>query len=180
MDRCDRLAGEMAQVRRGGTTRGFKPAGRLAEARIKAGARGRGFAVSRLLTHWAEVIGEEVASIARPVDIRFGRGGTGATLTLLTTGARAPMLEMMRERIREKVNGCYGYNAVARVRITQTAPTGFAEGQPEFVPAPRVAAAPGAEQVQLAAELADEIGDRRLRAAIAALGAQVLARDRKT
>ena len=42
----------------------------------------------------------------------------GATLTLLTTGANAPMLEMQKEKLRQKVNAVYGYNAISRVRIT--------------------------------------------------------------
>ena len=42
------------------------------------------------------------------------------------------MLEMEKEHLREKVNAVYGYNAIARIRITQTASTGFAEGQADF------------------------------------------------
>ncbi|HHB81482.1 MAG TPA: DUF721 domain-containing protein, partial [Aliiroseovarius sp.] len=71
--------------------------------------------------------------IARPIEVKYGRSdGFGATLVLLTTGARAPMLEMQKERIREKVNAAYGYGAISRIRLTQTAPTGFAEGQLAF------------------------------------------------
>ena len=42
------------------------------------------------------------------------------------------MLEMQKEQLRAKVNAVYGYNAIARVRITQTAATGFAEGKVAF------------------------------------------------
>jgi hypothetical protein len=31
-----------------------------------------------------------------------------------------------------RVNACYGYITIARIRITQTAATGFAEGQMAF------------------------------------------------
>ena len=34
----------------------------------------------------------------------YGKGGMGATLTLLTTGPMAPMVEMQKERLRERVN----------------------------------------------------------------------------
>jgi hypothetical protein len=47
------------------------------------------------------------------------------------------MLEMQKEILRARVNACYGYNAIARIRITQTAPTGFAEGQAAFGMQPR-------------------------------------------
>jgi hypothetical protein len=74
--------------------------------------------------------------IALPLKITYGRG-FGGTLVLLTTGAHAPVLEMRGTEIVERVNACYGYRAVSRVQVTQTAPTGFAEGQVAFRTAPR-------------------------------------------
>ena len=107
--------------------------------------------MTRLLTQWAEVVGEDIARCTRPVRISHGKG-FGGTLTVLTTGPQAPLVQMQLPMIRDKVNACYGFNAVARVTITQTAPQGFAEGQAEFRPAPRVARAPAPETVA-AAEL---------------------------
>ena len=116
------------------TTKGFKRTATLLSDRIRSASESKGFAQSKLLTHWAEIAGADVASIARPVEVSYGRGGMGATLTLLTTGAQAPMLEMQKEQLRAKVNAIYGYNAISRVRITQTAATGFAEGPSRFRP----------------------------------------------
>ena len=119
------------------TTRGFKRTASVLSGEIRRAGESRGFAVSRLLTHWAEIAGEEIAAIAQPVKVGYGRGGLGATLTVLTTGAQAPMLEMQKETLRERVNAVYGYNAISRVHITQTAPTGFAEGQAQFAHKPK-------------------------------------------
>ncbi|MEC7258544.1 MAG: DUF721 domain-containing protein, partial [Pseudomonadota bacterium] len=119
------------------STRGFKRTAIVLNDQIKRAGESRGFAVSRVLTHWAEIAGADIAGIARPVNVSYGRGGFGATLTVLTTGAQAPMLEMQKERLRERVNAAYGYNAISRVRITQTAPTGFSEGQAMFAPQPK-------------------------------------------
>ena len=118
-------------------SRGFRQASSLLASQIRHAAEGRGFAVARLLTHWAEVVGADVAARARPIKIGHSRGGMGATLTLLVPGARAPLLRMQLEQIRDKVNACYGFNAVARIVLTQTAPTGFAEGQTPFTAGPR-------------------------------------------
>lgn len=152
--------------------RGFERAGALVSSRVQAGSESRGFAVSRLLTHWAEIVGPEVAPIARPVDIKYGRG-FGATLTVLTTGAQAPMLEMQKEKIREKVNACYGYAAVQKVRITQTAATGFAEGQAVFehAPAQHPEMAPVTREAR---QTAEAVKDNDLRTALERLGANVL------
>lgn len=162
--------------------RGFERTASLVAPRIRAAGETRGFAVSRLLTHWPEVAGEDIAAICRPVEVSYSRGGFGGTLTVLTTGAQAPMLEMQTDRIRERVNACYGYAAISRVRITQTAPTGFADGQTDFTHAPRRDPEPAPMSVAAmtrARVAADGIADPGLRAALERLGGHVLSADTK-
>ena len=157
------------------STKGFQRTDSLLSRQIRAASESRGFAQSRLLTQWAEIAGQDTADICHPVEISYGRGGMGATLTLLTTGAQAPMLEMQREKLRERVNSVYGYNAISRIRITQTAPTGFAEGQVAFghkKPAPP--APPDPALRQKAAATAGAVSDEGLRDALARLGENVL------
>ena len=164
-------------ARRPSTTRGFKRTASVLSDQIRRAGESRGFAVSRLLTHWAEIAGPEIAQIARPVNISYGRGGLGATLTVLTTGPQAPMLEMQKERLREKVNGVYGYNAISRVRITQTAPDGFHEGQALFSPAPKPGILPpDPEVVRAAAKAVSPVQSDDLRAALERLGRNILSK----
>ena len=163
------------------TTKGFARTSSLLQTRIRKAGESRGFAVTRLLTHWPEVVGDDIAAIARPVDVKYGRqGGFGATLTVLTTGAQAPMLEMQKERIREKVNGVYGYNAIARIRITQTAPTGFSEGQATFAYRQKQTPPPPDPQVLAEAQgLAQDVGDSGLRQALESLARNVLSKSKR-
>ena len=158
--------------------KGFQRTSSLLRERIRTAGESRGFAVSRLLTHWPEIVGEDIAHMARPVHVKYGRESLGATLTILTTGAQAPMLEMQKEQLRERVNACYGYSAIAKVRITQTAPVGFAEGQAQFAPAPKAKPAqPTPEIKQAARKVAEPIADDGLRDALAALGANIISRN---
>ncbi|MHA6262943.1 DUF721 domain-containing protein [Arenibacterium sp. CAU 1754] len=157
------------------STRGFKRTANVLNDQIRRVGESRGFAVSRVLTHWAEIAGTDIAAIARPVNISYGRGGFGATLTVLTTGAQAPMLEMQKEKLRERVNSAYGYNAISRIRITQTAPTGFAEGQAQFAPSPKKAMAePPAKVVEEVKQTVTQVENDELRAALERLGRNVL------
>lgn len=161
--------------------RGFKSVAMLTERTIRDAAGRRGFAVARLLTHWPEVAGPELARISRPVKMTHGRG-FGATLVLLTTGPHAPMLEMRLPYLRERVNACFGYNAVARIAITQTAATGFAEGQAEFSPAarqPQQAARPSPAVQRAAQDAVEGITDAGFRQAMQDLAALVLSRNEK-
>jgi hypothetical protein len=163
------------------STKGFKRTATLLTERIRQAGESRGFAVSRLLTQWPEVVGDDIAAIARPVTVGYGRGGFGATLTVLTTGAQAPMLEMQKEKIREKVNAVYGYNAISRVRITQTAATGFAEGQAQFEtrPKPTAPKQPDQATVQAAQGYASRVENENLRQALEVLGENVLSKAKR-
>jgi hypothetical protein len=164
---------------------GFLHTGTLVADRIRKVGEHRGFAVTRLLTHWAEIAGPDIAEIARPVKIGYARNGLGATLTLLTRGASAPVVQMRLPWLRERVNACYGYNAISRIVVTQTAPTGFAEGQADFTPAPR-----GTVQRRVprhdpavcarAADVAAGVQDDGLRSALEILAQNVLSRGKNT
>ncbi|WP_170774840.1 DUF721 domain-containing protein [Ruegeria lacuscaerulensis] len=166
--------------RRRSSTRGFKRTATLLNDQIRRAGESRGFAVSRLLTHWAEIVGQDMAAIARPVNVGYGKGGMGATLTVLTTGPQAPMLEMQKEQLRGKVNAVYGYNAISRVRITQTAPTGFAEGQASFDHKPKVVKPTLKPEIAAEADrAAQDVHDGDLRAALERLGRNVLSKQKR-
>lgn len=158
--------------------KGFKRTSSLLRDRIRKAGETRGFAVTKVLTHWAEIVGQDMAAICKPVDVKYGRQGFGATLTVLTTGAQAPMLEMQKERLRERVNAAYGYNAITKLRITQTAPVGFAEGQVAFQPKPKAAPKPDPKLQKEAHDMAAPVEDEGLRKALELLANNVLSKSK--
>ena len=158
--------------------RGFEPAFGLMKDAVRTAGESRGFAVARLLTHWAEVAGEEMARKTRPVKIGYGKGGLGATLTLLVKAAEAPMVQMALPQLKERVNAVYGYAAVHHIHLAQTAATGFAEGQAEFTPAPKTRKAPDPATQAKAQAVADGVADPSLRSALEQLAQNILTRPR--
>ena len=175
--------------RTGRRMRGFEAASGLLRDPIRKAGESRGFAVTRLLTHWPEVAGPDLAPLCRPVKIGYGsKDGLGATLTLLTSGAAAPLVQMQAERLRDKVNAIYGYAAISRIRVTQTAGSGFAEGQRPFTGMPGMPGgaqsggsniAPPSTQAMARARgvvgaLTDGVDDDGLKAALDRLATNVL------
>ena len=158
--------------------RGFEPAFGLMKDAVRTAGEARGFAVARLLTHWAEVAGEEMARKTRPVKIGYGKGGMGATLTLLVKAAEAPMVQMALPQLKDRVNAVYGYAAVSHIHLTQTAATGFAEGQAEFTPAPKPAKPADPVLSAKAQAAADGVTDPSLRSALEQLAQNILTRPR--
>lgn len=167
--------------RKPGTGKGFARAAQILSGQIRKAGETRGFAVTRLLTHWTEIAGEDIAAIARPVEVSYGREGFGATLLLLTTGPNAPILEMQKDKLRERVNATYGYNAISRIRITQTHATGFAEGHVDFEHRPKTpqSAPPDPAVKRVASQATGDIADSSLRTALETLGENVLSRSKR-
>ncbi len=162
------------------TTKGFARTSSLLRDNIRKAGESRGFAVTRVLTHWAEIVGPDMAAICKPVDVKYGRGGFGATLTVLTTGAQAPMLEMQKETLRMRVNAAYGYNAIVHMRITQTAPVGFSEGHARFDDTPKKATPPDPAVQKEAAQVAAPVENAELRQALERLAGNVLTKNKTT
>ncbi len=159
------------------TTYGFARTSNLLQKQVRAASESRGFAQSRVLTHWEEIVGTDIAAMSRPVEISYGRGGLGATLSVLTNGANAPLLQMKREELRNKINAVYGNNAIARIRVTQTAKTGFAEGQVDFTHRKKTEKpAPSPEAVAKAQTATHDVADEGLRAALERLATNVISK----
>lgn len=147
----------------------------LLQSRIRETTETRGFSESRLLTHWSEAVGSETAAMARPVKVSYAKGGFGATLTLLTTGAFAPMLQAELPKILARVNAVYGYSAISRIHITQTAPTGFSGGQVEFETRSKVIEPAPSPEVKAEARLISaDIKDDKLRRILEEMASKVL------
>lgn len=161
--------------------RGFESAGGLLRDPIRKASETRGFAVTHLLTHWNEVAGPDLAPMCQPVKVSYAqKGGLGATLTVLASGAAAPLVQMQCERLRERVNGVYGYAAIARVRVTQTSAHGLAGSKPAQ-PAQSNIAQPSPEALSRAREVVDGmtqgVSDTGLRAALDRLATNVLTKE---
>lgn len=156
-------------------TNGFKRTSVLLERRIKDASQNRGFAQSRILTHWTEIAGADIAAIAQPTKVSYASQGIGATLTLLARRGHGPELEMQKETLRTRINAVYGYNAITRIKISHTSAAGFAEAQTAFDPKP----APATKQIdqkiaEQARKAASPVEDQDLRRALEYLGQNVL------
>jgi hypothetical protein len=130
----------------------------------------QGFASTGIVTHWADIVGAEIADHAEPLRMAWPRrvhedDPEPATLILRVEGPVALEIQHMSGVIIEKVNRFFGWRAVGRIQIRQ-APLMRRERK----------ARPAAPDPQAVARLAagmSDIADEGLRAALARLGAAV-------
>jgi hypothetical protein len=137
--------------------------------RIAGAALGkRGFGEAQLVTQWETVVGPELAAEISPERLTFSRGERKqGNLRLRVSSAFAVEAQHLEPVIIERINGFFGYQAVARITLVQGPPL----SSPPVVAKPRPLSAE--ETKTLDRRLAD-VGDPTLRDALQRLGAAVL------
>ena len=133
----------------------------------------RGLAEAALISDWPDIIGTALAAECMPLRIARGADGTGGTLHIRVSGALALELQHLQPQVIERINGYFGYQAIARIALQQGPVR-------ERKPAGRPPAPPPstADTAALAAQL-DTVADEDLRQALGALGRGVLGRKQR-
>jgi hypothetical protein len=80
-----------------------------------AGFARAGFSDPTLILRWPEIVGADIARIARP--IKLSEGPYGAVLTLRAEPGAAVFLQHETRALCGKINAFLGRNAVARLRF---------------------------------------------------------------
>ena len=132
----------------------------------------RGYAEAGLFTHWAEIAGAQLAASSLPIKLAFPRGRRDeGTLTVRCGGSAALELQHLAPSVLERINGHFGYRAVARLKIEQ----GAVSGRNVAVPPPPLTRL---EQNDVSAMVAP-VADPDIRASLSRLGTAIRRRDKQ-
>lgn len=83
----------------------------------------KAMAFGALITDWASIVGPELALRAAPLKLSFPAGQrTDAVLHLRVSGAQALLVQHEEPQILERINGFFGFRAVARLRLVHAPP----------------------------------------------------------
>lgn len=130
----------------------------------------RGFASAALAADWPAIVGTVLGEQTLPLRIVFPRGerNQGVLHLRVASGAFALQLQHLEPQIIQRVNGHFGYAAVARLAIVQ-GPI------PRRKPARKPAPPPEAELDPGLAQRIDAVTDDALRDALRGLGRRLAA-----
>ncbi len=133
----------------------------------------RGLAEAALMSDWPDIIGTALAAECMPLRIARGADGAGGTLHIRVSGALALELQHLQPQVIERINGYFGYQAIARIALQQGP---VRERKP---PTGAPAAPPSEEDAAILAAQLEGVADEDLRRALEALGRGVLARKQR-
>ena len=116
---------------------GAKPVSELIGKTLDPLMRKRGLARAELLSWWPEIVGATYAGSTAPEKIRWPRDGGAGTLVVACDPAIALQFSYETDRVREQLNGFFGYAAVGAVRIAQK-PIGMSPKPADASPEPKI------------------------------------------
>jgi hypothetical protein len=96
-----------------------KPVAELIGKTLDPLMRKRGLARAELLSWWPDIVGAAYADRTAPEKIRWPRDGGAATLIVGCDPALALQFSYETDRVRERLNGFFGYAAIGSIRIVQ-------------------------------------------------------------
>jgi len=150
---------------------GLRALGDLAGRLLDPVARRQGFTRAALLGHWPDIVGPQFARETCPLRLSFPPGErNGGTLSVLIEGAAATLFRHVEQEVIDRINGFFGYAAVARLVLRHGA-----------VPSPGDRVAPRGRMLTRAEEgtldtAVAGIEDPALRSSVARLGRAVIGR----
>ena len=123
-----------------------------------------GFAGGALVVDWPAIVGSAVASHTLPVRIKFPpkERAEGTLIVKVDSGAFAVELQHLEPLVLERINGYFGWRAVARLKMSQ--------GPLPERPKPKSTAAPPADAPTPARDRLAEVEDPELREVLERLG----------
>jgi hypothetical protein len=148
-----------------------KSVGEFVPALMRPAFEKYGFPAAAILTDWAAIAGKDLAAFTAPERLKWPRRASaeageaeqsGATLILRVDGPRALEVEHLRPRLIERINACFGYRAVADIRVLQ-APIRRRKAPEKRIALPSPAAA----------EACAQVGDERLKQALAKIASGI-------
>lgn len=98
--------------------------------------RARGITIHRMITEWPHIAGD-AAAWSEPQNIKFPQNQQDeGILTVTVRSGRGPEIQMLETEIIRRCNQVFGYRAIARIVISQTAGTPLAaqKSSPQPIP----------------------------------------------
>jgi hypothetical protein len=104
---------------------------RLLPKLIGAAARTRGLTHNNIITNWPDLAGD-AAGWSAPQSLKFPTGKKiDGNLSVRVASGRGPEMQMMEAEVISRINQLFGYGAVKRITITQTAMTPKSPPEPD-------------------------------------------------
>ncbi len=107
----------LPKTRRAG---GLRPVGLSVSKAAGAAVKRQGIARSELVTRWQDIVGADIAKMARPLRIKAGaRGQTGPTLVLGTLPKAGLILQHLEPDIIGRINTFFGQTLVQHISLVE-------------------------------------------------------------
>ena len=92
--------------------------GLFTQGLVKPVFKNRGLLEGKIITHWSQIVGDQISKIALAEKITFPKGQrSDGTLHMVVTSSGALLIQYAQDLILERVNTFFGYKALTKLRL---------------------------------------------------------------
>ena len=152
---------------------GFKPLKEIFEDKARKGAEQKGIIDHKIISHWDEVVGTDLARICYPERVsHVNWKNKGSMLVLKVPKGYVQIVQMQREQIIESVNNAFGFGAIKGILIEHTTFSDFKSEK-----ASKVKKQPTAAQKKHVREMVKDMENQELQELLFELGLNVMTKN---
>ena len=102
-------------------SKNFKKASDLLDEILPNSLKRKSFIHSNIFNNWKDIVGEDISCVTRPSHLKFAKNNfVETTLTIDVHEMLATEIELLTNKITQRINFFFGLNAVKKIKIKKT------------------------------------------------------------
>ena len=102
-------------------SKNFKKASDLLDEILPNSLKRKSFIHNNIFNNWKEIVGEDISCVTRPSHLKFTKNNfVETTLTIDVHEMLATEIELLTNKITQRINFFFGLNAVKKIKIKKT------------------------------------------------------------
>ena len=107
----------------------FKKASSLLDSVTTKTVMRKRFVYKNMFGNWELIVGSDFSNLMQPLKLEFQKRGVSARLIVKMNIANSAEIELLSERMRERINEYFGFTVVRDVKFRSTNDFGFGDNR---------------------------------------------------
>ena len=102
-------------------SKNFKKASDFFDEILPNSLKQKSFIYNNIFNNWKQIVGEDISCVTSPSHLKFAKNKfVEATLTIDIHEMLATEVELLTEKITQRINFFFGFNAIKKIKLKKT------------------------------------------------------------
>ena len=102
-------------------SKNFKKASDFFDEILPTSLKQKSFIYNNIFNNWKQIVGEDISCVTSPSHLKFAKNNFfEATLTIDVHEMLATEVELLTDKITQRINFFFGFNAIKKIKLKKT------------------------------------------------------------